>query len=397
MARLGDVFPLVRNGASIKQTDGAAGIPITRIETISNREIDRNKFGYADIIDDSKYKDYILQDGDILMSHINSEKHLGKVALYKKQGNEQIIHGMNLLMLRANPSVLFPPFAIYFFETSAFLLQIKKITKKSVNQASFTVKSLKEVEIPLPPIDEQRKIAAVLDKVSDLIAKRKQQLDKLDELVKSRFIEMFGDPMTNPYNLPKVILGSVLTIEPQNGLYKPQSDYVSDGTGVPILRIDSFYEGKVSNLSSLKRLICSEIELKRYSLYENDIVINRVNSIEYLGKCGLIQGLVENTIFESNMMRLHVDEHKFHPVYITKLLCSEFIYQQILRRAKKAVNQASINQKDVQSFVVYMPPIEQQDQFAAFVKQTDKSKLAIQKSLEKLEILKKALMQKYFG
>lgn len=258
-------------------------------------------------------------------------------------------------------------------------------------------KDYQREELSLLPLDEQRKIAAVLDKVSDLIAKRRQQLDKLDELVKARFVEMFGDPMTNPYNLPKVILGSVLTIEPQNGLYKPQSDYVSDGTGIPILRIDSFYEGKVSNLSSLKRLICSEIELKRYSLYENDIVINRVNSIEYLGKCGLIQGLVENTVFESNMMRLHVDEHKFHPVYITKLLCSEFIYQQILRRAKKAVNQASINQKDVQSFVVYMPPIEQQDQFAAVVAQTDKSKLTIQRSYDKLETLKKALMQQYFG
>ena len=192
---------------------------------------------------------------------------------------------------------------------------------------------------------------------------------------KSRFIEMFGDPMTNPHNLPRVTLGSVLTIEPQNGLYKPQSDYVTDKTGVPILRIDSFYDGKVLNFSSLKRLICSEIELKRYSLYENDIVINRVNSIEYLGKCGLVQGLIENTVFESNMMRLHVDEHKLHPVYITKLLCSQFIYQQILKRAKKAVNQASINQKDVQSLVVYMPPIEQQERFAAFVAQTDKSKL----------------------
>ena len=145
MAKLGDVFPLVRNGASIRQTDGATGIPITRIETISNREIDRNKFGYANIIDGSKYKDYILQDGDILMSHINSEKHLGKVALYRKQGNEQIIHGMNLLMLRANPSVLFPPYATYFFETPAFLMQIQKITKKSVNQASFTVTALKEI------------------------------------------------------------------------------------------------------------------------------------------------------------------------------------------------------------------------------------------------------------
>ena len=137
MARLGDVFPLIRNGASIKQTDGASGIPITRIETISNRKIDRNKFGYADIIDDSKYKDYILQDGDILMSHINSEKHLGKVALYRKQGNEQIIHGMNLLILRANPSALFPPFATYFFETPAFFTQIQKITKKQFKKHIF--------------------------------------------------------------------------------------------------------------------------------------------------------------------------------------------------------------------------------------------------------------------
>lgn len=293
-----------------------------------------------------------------------------------------------------NKEKLFVRYLYYFLDK-----YVETLREQSIGGVIKYIKlgNLTEAHIPLPPLDKQRKIAAALDKVSDLISKRRQQLDMLDELVKSRFVEIFGDPMTNPHNLPKVMLGSVLTIEPQNGLYKPQSDYVSDGTGVPILRIDSFYDGKVSNLSSLKRLICSEIELKRYLLYENDIVINRVNSIEYLGKCGLIQGLVENTVFESNMMRLHVDEHKFHPVYITKLLCSEFIYQQILKRAKKAVNQASINQKDVQSFVVYMPPIEQQDQFAAFVAQTDKSKLATQKSLEKLKILKKALMQEYFG
>ena len=87
MARLGDVFSVIRNGASIKQTDGAGGLPITRIETISNREVDRNKLGYAGIKGADKYRGNILQDGDILMSHINSEKHLGKVALYKKQGN----------------------------------------------------------------------------------------------------------------------------------------------------------------------------------------------------------------------------------------------------------------------------------------------------------------------
>ena len=80
MAKLGDVFTLIRNGASIKQTEGAGGFPITRIETIANRKVDHKKFGYADIVDITKYESYVLQDGDILMSHINSEKHLGKVA-----------------------------------------------------------------------------------------------------------------------------------------------------------------------------------------------------------------------------------------------------------------------------------------------------------------------------
>lgn len=258
-------------------------------------------------------------------------------------------------------------------------------------------KILEEILVPDISLEKQLQYATVLEKVYGIIQARKLELQKLDVLIKARFVEMFGDPMTNPHNLPRVTLGSVLTIEPQNGLYKPQSDYVSDKTGVPILRIDSFYDGKVVNFSSLKRLICSEIELKRYSLYENDIVINRVNSIEYLGKCGLVQGLIENTVFESNMMRLHVDEHKLHPVYITKLLCSQFIYQQILKRAKKAVNQASINQKDVQSLVVYMPPIEQQERFAAFVAQTDKSKVAIQKSLDETQLLFDSLMQEYFG
>ena len=307
---------------------------------------------------------------------------------------EECCIGRGLAALTPNKSKISPEFMFWLLKGKTAELNSKGTgsTFKAISR-----KVLEEILVPDIGIDQQAEYSAILEKINGIIQLRKQELQKLDELIKSRFIEMFGDPMTNPYNLPKVILGSVLTIEPQTGLYKPQSDYVSDGTGVPILRIDSFYEGKVSNLSSLRRLICSEIELKRYSLYENDIVINRVNSIEYLGKCGLIQGLVENTIFESNMMRLHVDEHKFHPVYITKLLCSEFIYQQILRRAKKAVNQASINQKDVQSFVVYMPPIEQQDQFAAFVKQTDKSKAVIQKSLDETQTLFDCLMQKYFG
>ena len=100
MAKLEDTFVFIRNGASIKQGEDDTGYPITRIETISDRVVNREKMGYAGITDIEKYKDYVLQDGDILMSHINSEIHLGKSALYRKQGEEVIIHGMNLLCLR---------------------------------------------------------------------------------------------------------------------------------------------------------------------------------------------------------------------------------------------------------------------------------------------------------
>ncbi len=244
---------------------------------------------------------------------------------------------------------------------------------------------------------EQKSIAEILSKMDSLISLRKQQIAKLDELVKARFVEMFGDSVANTKNFPSTTLETVMTVFPQNGLYKPQTDYVQDNTGIPILRIDAFYNGKVTNWNTLKRLICSETEINRYLLRENDIVINRVNSIEYLGKCAHIVGLKEKTVFESNMMRFHMDEKKVNAVYVTEVLCTEDIYRQILRRAKKSVNQASINQEDVKSLEILVPPLSLQNQFAAFVERVDQQKQTVQQSLEKLELMKKALMQEYFG
>ena len=244
---------------------------------------------------------------------------------------------------------------------------------------------------------EQKQISTTLSRVTELISLRKQQLSKLDELVKARFVEMFGDSVANTKNFPSTTLETVMTVFPQNGLYKPQTDYVQDDTGIPILRIEAFYNGKVTNWNTLKRLICSETEIDRYLLKENDIVINRVNSIEYLGKCAHIVGLKEKTVFESNMMRFHMDEKKVNAVYVTEVLCTEDIYRQILRRAKKSVNQASINQEDVKSLEILVPPLSLQNQFAAFVERVDQQKQTVQQSLEKLELMKKALMQEYFG
>lgn len=257
--------------------------------------------------------------------------------------------------------------------------------------------ALGETSVRMISLLEQQEIIQMLDKLSEVIRQRRQQLAALDTLIKARFVEMFGDLVENPKQFPCVLLGSIMTVMPQNGLYKPQSAYVQDKFGTPILRIDGFYNGKVTDFNNLKRLCCTDFEKERYLLVENDIVINRVNSIEYLGKCARISGLQEDTVFESNMMRFHLDDSKVNSIYITTVLCSQYIYRQILTRAKKAVNQASINQGDVQSLNVVVPPLSLQNQFAAFVAEVDKSKAVVQKALDEAQTLFDSLMQQYFG
>lgn len=280
--------------------------------------------------------------------------------------------GRGLAAIQVNENICNPQYLWYAIQSKISDLNAKGTgsTFKAISKNTLT-----DTEILLVTLDAQKNIARILSNVENSILFRKEQLSKLDELIKARFVEMFGDLMENPKQFPCVLLGSIMTVMPQNGLYKPQSAYVQDKFGTPILRIDGFYNGKVTDFNNLKRLCCTDFEKERYLLVENDIVINRVNSIEYLGKCARISGLQEDTVFESNMMRFHLDDSKVNSTYITTVLCSQYIYRQILTRAKKAVNQASINQGDVQSLNVVVPPLPLQNQFADFVEEVDKSKL----------------------
>ncbi|MBM6900562.1 restriction endonuclease subunit S [Gemmiger formicilis] len=381
MAKLGDVFTLIRNGASIKQTEGAGGFPITRIETIANRKVDHKKFGYADIVDITKYESYVLQDGDILMSHINSEKHLGKVALYKKQVNEQIIHGMNLLVLRANPKILLSDYAAYFFETPGFLRQIQKITKKSVNQASFTVTALKELEIPLPSLDEQRRIAAVLDKVTDLIAQRRAQLDKLDLLVEALFNEMFGDPILNTKEFPVYKMKDVVQFEGGSQPDKSFFEYSPTENNVRLIQIRDYKSNKFITYipKSLARRFCTA----------DDIMIGR-----YGPPIFQILGGIDGAY---NVALMKATPKMGNREFIRHFLKQKCLLHYLEGLSKRTAGQDGIQMDKLKEYPVPYPPVELQNQFSSFVEQTEKSKLTILESLDKLEMIKKALMQNYFG
>ena len=394
MAKLGECFSVIRNGASIRQTDGAGGFPITRIETIADKTINREKFGYAGIYDLAQYRNYILQDGDILMSHINSEKHLGKVALYSKQDDEQIIHGMNLLMLRADTQKVIPEYAKYYFESQKFLRQIGRITKKSVNQASFTVTALKELEIPLASIIVQRDISEKLKKVDWLVSLRKQQLAKLDELVKARFVEMFGDVFLNPMQWPEKTLENMANIV--SGITKGRKTAEADLQEVPYMAVSNVKDGYI-DWTTVKTILATRREIEQYRLMPDDILMTEGGDPDKVGRGAIIKMPLKNSIHQNHIFRVRLNEQEILPDFLAEYLQHQKAKRYFLGCAKQTTGIASINMRQLKALPTLVPPLSLQKQFAAFVERVDQQKQTVQQGLEKLELMKKALMQEYFG
>lgn len=299
--------------------------------------------------------------------------------------------GSTIARLRfKKPNQIYPPYIGKFLQSKFSYLR-KTATGATIPHVSRA--ALENIQIPLPPLDDQKRIAHLLGKVGGLIAQRKQHLQQLDDLLKSVFLEMFGDPVRNEKGWEIEILSGCLADPPTNGLYKPNSSY---GRGIKIVRIDSFYNGYVQNIENLKKLEVSDSEYKKYEIKVGDILVNRVNSMEYLGKLGVVPEIKEPMVYESNIMRFRLAQEKICPSYLMFVWRFAFIRSQIVSRAKKAVNQASINQKDIGSLQIPIPPLILQNQFAAIVEKVEGLKDQYRQSFTDLESLYGALSQKAF-
>ena len=221
--------------------------------------------------------------------------------------------------------------------------------------------ALLSLPVPLPPLDEQRRIVAVLNRAAKIERLRARAHELMREFIPALFLEMFGDPAENPMRWTTERLGCLIESGPQNGLYKPKSAY---GSGTPILRIDGFYDGNVSNPVSWQRLRLDDSTLNKYKLMEDDIIINRVNSRPFLGKSAIIPKIQEPAVFESNMMRMQIDADRLLPQFLISMLQLETIRSSLCSNAKDAINQSSINQTDVRGLLVIVPPLHLQHRYA---------------------------------
>ena len=249
-----------------------------------------------------------------------------------------------------------------------------------------------DIEINLPSLTEQEEIVGKLNAVSRLIALRKAQLAKLDQLVKSRFIELFGMPGADDFGWGLMPLGSICYINPKKG----QDPRLSSGVEVSFVPMPAVTERGEIDATAVKEY--DEVKTGFTYFAENDVLFAKITPCMENGKGAVARGLHNGLGFGSTEFHvLRPISGKSNPYWIYTLTAFSQFREDAASNMTGSAGQRRVPASFLENYRVAVPPIERQEQFAAFVEQTDKSKLAIQQSLDKLELLKKSLMQKYFG
>ena len=348
------------------------GIPIVRI-----RDVVR---GYSETkTTESCPNNYYVENGDILIGmdgEFNISKWNGGKAVLNQRVCKLIPRGIN-----ADYLFYYMPKALKAIEDKTPFVTVKHLSSKELNK----------VVVPVPDIEKQVRIAKVLSLINSLLTRYQIEMGKLDELIKSRFVEMFGDPMTNPMKWikkPLLQLGSC-----KNGMNFRSND---SGIEIQCLGVGDFKDfSTIPDTSVLPKISLNEMPSVEYLLRDNDIVFVRSNGNKALvGRCLAVYPGDIPTTFSGFCIRFRIEDNSITVPYLLRVLKTESVRKKV---AGRGANIQNLNQKILSSLEIPIPPIDLQNQFADFVSQVDKTKSEVKQSIEKLETLKKSLMQEYFG
>lgn len=390
MARLGDVCEILNGYAFRSENYTDTGVRIIRISNVQKGYIEDNTpvFYPFNDINVEKYK---LFEGDVLLSLTGN---VGRVGLLEKKFLPAALNQRVACIRIKDDTTLDKSFLFNLLNSDSFE-QKCILSSKGVAQKNMSTEWLKDYKISLPPLEEQCQIAALLEKVSSLIAKRRQQLDKLDELIKARFVEMFGDPVSNPKGWQLVPLGEcVTTID--NGKSFVCSNETRKNEWPAILKLSAVTYGEY-NSNENKALLDSSQFIENAEVHSGDLLFTRKNTPELVGMAAYVYSSPAKLMMPDLIFRLNTKDN-CSKIFLWQLINHELFRKNIQNIASgSAKSMSNISKERLMQLVIYLPPIKLQNHFAAFVEQTEKTKTTISKSLEKLETLKKALMQEYFG
>ena len=385
--RLGDIATTITKGTT-PTTIGFpfvdTGINFVKIESIDeagNFLPDR----FAHITDECNRKlgRSILEENDILFSIAGA---IGRTASVPKSILPENTN-QALAIIRIPSNAINLQFVLYALQSRAVAEQSEK-QKQGVAQLNLSLKNIADIQIPLASSEKQAEIVRILAALDVTIEQRNEQIKLIDQLVKSRFIELFGDIVLNPFGWEKDYLGVVCDV--RDGTHDSPHYH---SAGFPLVTSKNVTGGEIdlTDCSLISEADFNKIN-ERSKVNMGDIIMPMIGTV---GKPVIVNVKPDFAIKNVSLIKF-TDDSRVLNTFIRSLLQSDYFDDAVLSKVRGGT-QKFISLGDIRKLVVIVPPMELQEEFAAFVEQVDKSKLAIQQSLEKLETLKKALMQQYFG
>lgn len=389
MAKLGEVCLINPKSCTLRDDTEVSFIPMTKVG-------EHGEFDASEIKNYSEVKKGFtnFQNGDILFAKITPCMENGKGAIAHNMKNGIGFGSTEFHVLRPDTDKITSEWLYYLTTWKTFRKEAEKNMTGSAGQKRVPKTFLENYVVNLPDIDTQKSENKILRKVDDLIFLRKQQLVKLDELVKARFVEMFGDVLLNSMQWPEKTLENMADIV--SGITKGRKTAEADLQEVPYMAVSNVKDGYI-DWTTVKTILATRQEIEQYRLMPDDILMTEGGDPDKVGRGAIIKVPLKNSIHQNHIFRVRLDEQEILPSFFAEYLRHQKAKRYFLGCAKQTTGIASINMRQLRALPTLVPPLSLQKQFAAFVERVDRQKQTIQQSLEKLELMKKALMQEYFG
>ena len=396
MARLDDVIDFIR-GITFKPTDVVPPFTHNSIVVMRTKNVQVEGLDCSDLISVPRHfmkrEEQRLKYGDLLISSANSWELVGKTSFVEKLDYDATAGGF-ISIVRAKKNNVDPKYLYYWLVTPETQHTIRHLGKQTTNISNLDVARFKRLEIPLPPLVEQKRIAAILDKADAIRQKRQQAIALADQFLRSVFLDMFGDPVTNPKGWEMQPISKVAEV--QGGL---QVTKKREGLPVtcPYLRVANVYRGKL-DLSEVKTMQVTDAELERVSLVKDDIlVVEGHGNKEEIGRCAMWDGSIESIIHQNHLIRVRVIKDRVLPQYLADFINSEGGRTQLIGASNTTSGLNTISTRLVKETEVLIPDLQTQERYVHIFNKVKEALRCFQKGTLGCTELFESVSQKAFS
>lgn len=390
MAKLIDIIGKPLSGEWGTDDLDGTGIPVLRTTNFTNEGV----VDYRDVVTRQITKKNLAEKmlcyGDIILekSGGSDKQPVGRVIFFEGEENKYLFNNFTGLLRVKDTTKWMPKYVFYALFANYVMGGTLRYENKTTGLHNLQTDAyVAAVNIPDYSIEKQEEIVSCLDGVIGLMGKQRQQLAKLDELVKSRFVEMFGDPVQNSMGWPSKPLNDVCD-GIGDGLHGTPE--YNDNGGHPFINGNNLIDGKIV-ITPATKMVSEETYAKHLIDISPNAILISINGT--LGKLAFYDG--EQVMLGKSACYCNL-KSSVNKVFVYGVMKSDAFVEFLDNSSTKSTIK-NVGLRAIREYKLILPPVELQRQFAAFVEQVDKSKLAVQQALEKLETLKKSLMQQYFG